>query len=123
MRLLYLFVLSCFLSCAVDESLLIGRWRATGYFENGQSIPVPLDSVLLEFTNENRYQFQTIGQYHEAGTYRTDLKYLFLKDSTKEGNASSKERLLRILYLSQDSLKLLMGADGKDLVLLLGRQN
>jgi hypothetical protein len=119
-RLLTLFVFTCFFSCAIDESLLIGKWHATAYYENGQRADAPLDSIVLVFDAQNQYRYQTIGQYREAGTYRTDMKYLFLKDST--GNASSEERLMRILYLSKDSLKLLMGAEGKDLVLFLGRK-
>jgi hypothetical protein len=95
-----LFLLS---ACSVDEQKLLGHWQATAFFEAGQSLATPLDSVRLSFAAGHRYEFRSVGFYHESGHFRSAGKLLFLTDTTA---AAPQARAVEVLYLSPDSLKI-----------------
>lgn len=120
-RISIFFVLCIGLGCGTDAALLVGEWQAAAFFEEGQSVPAPLDSTQLVFYPNGTYQYRTLGQYREAGRYTTDLKYLFLRD-TNQAETPKTERTLRVLFVSKDSLKLLMSAAGKDQVVFWKRK-
>ncbi|MCA0236195.1 MAG: hypothetical protein LCH81_07410 [Bacteroidetes bacterium] len=107
-------LLMCLSSCTVDPQLLGGAWRVSGYYQNGQSVAAALDSVQLEFQPDKTYAFKSIGYYRESGTFRTSGNYLFLTDTTA---SAPKERALKILYLSKDTLKIVMQRDSLEQVL------
>lgn len=106
------------LSCTVDQHKLSGTWQAVAYFEAGQSVNTPLEAVRLSFADNGGYIFHSIGFYEEAGQYRVAGKYLFLRDTT-EPNAA--ERAVKVQFLSKDSLKIGMEADGKRRVVFFGK--
>lgn len=104
-------LLAFFPSCTLDYGDVAGNWKAVAFFENGQSVQTPLDSVGLLLTPDGRYRFQSIGYYREAGRYRCSLRYLFLEDTTI---SPSQERMVQVLHVSSDTLKLKMGQAGKE---------
>lgn len=113
-------LLGCLLlaGCLPDETELAGAWQAVGFYENGQASAAPIDSVRLVLNTGGSYVFSTVGQYREKGLYRLSLHYLFLQDTTQE---PSPEHILKILYLSRDSMKLQMESGGQEQVLFLKR--
>ena len=112
-------LLLCLYACTPDPKLLEGPWHVTGYYQDGQNVAAPLDSVRLVFHANKTYEFHSIGFYHESGTYRTSGSYLFLMDSTAK---EPKERALKILFLSNDSLKIAMQRDSVEQVLFLAKK-
>lgn len=107
-------LLMCVTSCTIDPQLLAGAWRVSGYYQNGQSVAATLDSVRLEFQPDHTYAFNSVGYYRESGTYRSSGNYLFLTDTTA---GEPKERALKILYLTKDTLKIAMQRDSLEQVL------
>jgi hypothetical protein len=106
-------------ACSVQEKDLTGSWQAAAFFENGQSVASNLDSVSLQITPEGGYEFRSQGFYREAGAYRLSAKYLFLTDTTQ---IPAKEHIVKILYISADTLKIRMSAGGKEQVLFFARE-
>ena len=118
-RLLFLWAtLSCS-ACSLDESALCGNWKATAFYEAGQTKVVDLTPIQLTLTPDKKYEFTSQGFYREAGKWHTNINYLFLKDTT---GAYTEERMLKVLYLSADSLKLKMNDKGTEQVLFLARK-
>lgn len=105
-------------ACAPDARLLEGAWRLTGYYQDGQAIPVPLDSVGLVLHPNQVYEFRSIGLYREKGAFRISSSYLFLQDSSRH---DAEERALKILLLTEDSLKLKMQRAEKEQVLFFSK--
>jgi hypothetical protein len=121
MRCFFLFFLVlCCASCTLNVKQLEGNWQATAFYQEGQSSFVALDSVALVLAlAKQQYEFRSIGRYRELGPLRVEGKYLFLTDTTVQ---PAQSRALRVLFLSDDTLKLLMSADGKEQVLFLKKQ-
>lgn len=118
MRCLFFFLPVVFCaSCTLNVKQLEGQWRAVAFYEEGQSSPAVLDSVALVLEpGVGRYQFRSIGRYRESGPLRVEGEHLFLTDTTVQ---PAQGRTLRVLFLSDDTLKLLMSAGGKEQVLFL----
>jgi hypothetical protein len=115
--LLLLFLVLLFAHCTLNTNQLSGKWQAVGFYQEGQSLPVPLDSVSLSLEpSTGRYRFRSMGYYDESGPLRVEGKHLFLSDTTAQ---PAQQRTLRVLFLSDDTLKLLMAAEGKEQVLFL----
>ena len=104
-----LFVSLLLVSCTVRKEKLAGTWQAVAYYEAGQSIQTPLEEVQLSFSPAGDYSFKSIGYYEEKGAYRVTGRFLFLTDTTVH---EPLERALKIQYLSDDTLKIGMEADG-----------
>lgn len=107
-------------SCSLDVGLLYGHWQASAFYENGQTAKAQTEAVSLEFSSYGRYQFRSSAHYSEAGIFRESGHFLYLTDTTA---APSKVRKIKVLYLSNDTLKIKMGKDGKEQVLFLYRQS
>jgi hypothetical protein len=105
-------------SCFLHESKLAGNWRAAAFYEQGQTVQVPLDSIRLVFGPDHRYHFRSIGQYSEAGPYRLAWRYLTLCDTTA---TPPQERVVELLFASADTLKIRMRHAEKEQVLFLFR--
>lgn len=117
----WIFLLGCLItisSCAPDARLLEGSWRLTGFYQDGQALSVPLDSVGLIIHPNQAYEFRSIGFYREKGAFRTSSSYLFLRDSTR---TNPQERALKILFLTEDTLKLKMQHAEKEQVLFFSK--
>ena len=117
----WIFLLGClitFSSCNPDARLLEGSWRLAGYYQDGQALSVPFDSVGLVLHPNQIYEFRSIGLYREKGAFRTSSSYLFLRDSTR---TDAEERAVKILYLTADSLKLKMQHAEKEQVLFFSK--
>jgi hypothetical protein len=102
--------------CSVDEAALRGEWAAEAFYKNGQTASLPHDSVRLGFLPNGLYYFTSVGHYREAGRYRTSMYYLFLTDTT---TSPEQEHILKVLFLSTDTLKLRMERDGEEQQLVL----
>lgn len=105
--------------CTPDPERFAGHWQAVGLYQGGQSVAARLDSVRLSFPGRDRYVFQSAGFYKEAGPFRASGSYLFLTDTTL---TPPKERTVKVLYLSDDTLKLLMKKGEAEQVLFLARK-
>lgn len=105
-------------ACSPDGQKLTGQWQAVAFYENGKSVLVPLDSVVLKLDEQAGYLFRSLGQYSESGNYQLTGSYLFLSDTTVR---PVQQHTLKILYLSTDSLKLEMSKAGKAQVLFFAR--
>lgn len=106
-------------ACTLDRSDLSGNWRAIAFYENGMSVDVPLDSVTLTLTPEGHYAFTASGFYREEGPYRCSMRYLFLNDTTVQ---PARERMVQVLYVSPDTLKIKMSREGKEQVLFMSKK-
>ena len=112
-------VLAAVAACTIQEKDIAGQWQATAFYENGQTLTVPLDSVKLVLTPEGGYAFSSLGFYRESGTYRVSIRYLFLTDTTVQ---PAVEHILKVLYVSEDTLKIRMSRQGQEQVLFLAKQ-
>ncbi len=106
--------------CTLDSKQLKGRWRAVALYQTGQSVDVPMDSVRLIFSDNDQYAFRSAGFYNESGPFRASGYYLFLTDTTVR---PPKEHTVRVLHLSDDTLKIQMKKGGMEQVLFLSREN
>lgn len=80
---------------------------------------MPLDSVRLVFSPDGQYEFRSVGFYREQGPFRLSGSHLFLTDTTEK---PAKEHVLRVLFLSSDTLKILMKKGDAEQVLFLKKQ-
>lgn len=117
MKRILLFSLITF-SCSVENNQLIGAWQAVAFYEMGQQIHTPLDSVRLSFSPTGSYRFNSLGLYAEEGSYRLAGRYLFMRDTTVHPVV---ERAVKVQYLSADSLKIGMELNGKQQVVFFSR--
>ena len=114
-----LLLTTIFWNCSVDKRQLEGAWRAVAFYENGQKVITPLDSVSLHFSPVGTYVFRSMGHYYEAGYFKTSLRYIILQDTTEI--QMTPDRTIAVQYLSKDTLKLEMGKNGKMQVLFMVR--
>lgn len=117
-KLWFLPVLALISACALDADRLTGRWRAVALYQAGQKVAAPLDSVRLIFHGMERFEFHSAGFYYETGPFRTSGKHLFLTDTTLH---PAKEHTLKVLYLSDDTLKIQMKKEAAEQVLFLAK--
>lgn len=120
MKKILLPFLILFAACGLDVNLLTGHWRAVAFYEKGQSLDAPLDSVALLFTGAGQYEFHSTGFYRERGPFRVSGEHLFLTDTTEE---PAQEHVLKILFLSADTLKIQMKKGDSEQVLFLKKQS
>lgn len=106
-------------SCSLREKDVAGDWQAVAFFENGQSKAAKLDSVSLRLSPEGGYEFRSQGFYRESGSYRVSVRYLFLTDTTQ---TPAIEHIVKVLYLSEDTLKVRMNHADKEQVLFFARK-
>lgn len=119
MKLLFTLFLLSWTACSPDVQHLPGQWRAVAFYEKGQALGTPLDSVRLVFSPDGHYEFRSVGFYRERGPFRVFGNHLFLTDTTE---APAKEHVLRVLFLSADTLKILMKKGDTEQVLFLKKQ-
>lgn len=116
-RLFFFFSVLFCAGCTLNVKQLEGQWQAVAFYEEGQSSSAVLDSVALVLEPaKQRYEFRSMGRYQESGPLRVEGKHLFLTDTTVQ---PERGRVVRVLFLSDDTLKLLMAAGGKEQVLFL----
>lgn len=118
-KLLILITLIGISACSLDEKDVAGNWQAVSFFENEKSVATNLDSVSLQLSPDGGYAFRSQGFYRESGHYRVSARYLFLTDTTKK---PEKEHVVKVIHISQDTLKIRMSNDNKEQVLFLARR-
>ena len=111
-------IILLFAACGVSDEQLCGKWQAVQFYEDQQAVQIPLEDVKLVFHQDHKYFFQTLGQYSEGGKWRRSGKYLILNDTT--GNTTG-EKILKIVFQSEDSLKIKMFREGKYQAIFFGR--
>lgn len=119
MKLLLTLILLSWAACSPDVQHLPGQWRAVAFYEKGEALAAPLDSVGLHFSPDGQYEFRSVGYYRERGPFRVAGNHLFLTDTTEE---PAQEHVLRVLFLSADTLKILMKEGDTEQVLFLKKQ-
>ena len=107
------------MACELDTNLLNGKWKAVAFYESGQSLAAPLDSVALVFSQAGQYEFRSVGFYRETGPFRVSGTHLFLTDTTED---PAKEHVLKVLFLSADTLKIQMKKGGEEQILFFEKQ-
>jgi hypothetical protein len=115
---LWLLFSGLFVACRLDEKTLRGEWQAVSFFENGRLRDVDLSPVQLKISEGGRYEYNSIGLYREQGSYRVSMHYLFLTDTTRRPPI---DHIVKVLYLSSDSLKIRMESDSLEQVLWMAR--
>ncbi len=107
------------IACTFDQNQLAGNWQAVAFYENGKTRNVPLDSVVISLDNQGGYQFRSQGFYQESGSYRISASYLFLTDTSVR---PALQHTVKVLDVSDDSLKIEMSSADKTQVLFFARR-
>lgn len=113
-----LFVMSC--QTGLDKNLLLGKWQAADFKNNGQQQKVFLDKITFEFKPDGKYTYNGMFKDKEAGTFRMQGKSLFTTNTLEKGTA---EKAVMITLLTVDSLHFIMNAEGQEQELKLYRVN
>lgn len=117
MKISLALLLLSFSACSLDIKQLNGSWKPVAFYEDGQSLAAPLDSVSLRFSPDvGQYEFRSVGFYREAGPFRVSGNHLFLTDTTEK---PAQEHVLKVLFLSADTLKIQMKKADREQVLFL----
>ncbi len=97
---------------SADTSLLYGDWRGDDWLIEGKSSGLNARSVNFEFEPDGTYT-ATMNSQKEAGTYRVRGDKLY---TIAEGK---KEKVVQLLTLTQDTVKMNMNRSGRAEVLVL----
>ncbi len=103
------FVMSC--QTGLDQNLLVGKWQAAEFTNNGQQEKIFLEKVQFEFTKEGKYSYNGMFKDKEAGTFRLRGKTLYTTNTLEKG---ASEKAVKITLLTADSLHFLMNAAGQE---------
>ena len=118
MLLLALLVLGC--SAGIDQEMLLGKWKAALLMDRTEKSGIDLSAVQFEFKANKTYSYQSNLKYKEAGRYSTLGKTLYSTDTTV---VDQKEKAVKIIRLSADSLFLEMNNNGTPQLLKLYKVN
>ncbi|MEZ4919870.1 MAG: hypothetical protein R2792_12280 [Saprospiraceae bacterium] len=88
--------------------------------KTGNATPKSLDGANPHLGPESAYRFTSVGFYEEKGHFRSSAKFLFLTDTSATPN---KEHVIKVLFLSEDTLKIRMMQDSARQALFLTRIN
>lgn len=113
-----IFIISILLtSCGtVDKNMLVGNWQAVQLLEGGQPMEVDIQVVRFYFNKNQQYNFFGTLNYREAGSYSVESKYLYTLDTI---NQATTEKVVEIVHLTKDSLRLRMNDSGKERLMVL----
>lgn len=104
-------------SCGgITQEQLNGKWTAVQLTEEGDSLSVNLEEITLNFDTQNNYGFTSTLNYKEEGTYKLNKNLLSTVDKL---NGASKEKLVEITKLANDSLFIRMMEEGKERILVM----
>jgi hypothetical protein len=112
-----LFALYLFISCKeevpiFDSRNLINDWVCVSLQEGEEEQPFMSGSIRFSFRADSTYDYQG-GIYHETGRWKLKRDLLITK---AENNL---EKQVRILYLSADTLNIMMNDRGFEMKMLL----
>ena len=113
-RLLPFLLFSLFLGCSnlnYSEKNLIGTWRAVMLIDDKDTVGYDISQVQLQFDADKQYRFQGNLKNREAGSYYLLGKILYTTDTLV---LPKTEKAVEIIKLDQDSMQLLMNAEGKN---------
>jgi hypothetical protein len=114
-KVCFLVVILGFLGCKSEqEKMLIGNWQGIELTQNDSIINVDFNKVHLLVDDNDNYKFESTLNYMETGIYKLKNKnQLFLKKL----NLKPAEKMVKIDYISYDTLVLLLNHKGYDQVL------
>ena len=116
MRNLFLVICLFLFSCGgIQKEDLKGNWTAVELTEEGDSLRVNLEEITLSF-GDFGYDFTSTLNYKEAGIYTLKDNLLMTLDSLNEG---TKEKLVEITKLQNDSMFIRMNEAGKERILVM----
>ena len=97
--IMLLFCMASFESCidSVNNQLIIGKWKAVSWLENGTPNPGKSENTDFTFDDKEHYTFTHEGT-EKKGTYKVENNMLF---TTEEG---MQEIMVNISKLNADSL-------------------
>jgi len=95
-----------------DTSLLYGDWKGEDWLIEGKSTGLDAKSVNFEFEPDGTYT-ANFGTLKEAGTYRLRADKLYTIADGK------KEKVVQLLTLNQDTVRMNMNRSGQTEVLVL----
>ena len=106
-----------FISCAdsLDETLLHGKWKGADWLVEGKPSGLNAASIQFEFKADGTYEANFVNQ-KENGTYYLAADKLY---TTDEGKA---QKVVRLLMLTQDSIKMDMNRGGTTELLILKKE-
>lgn len=97
-----------------------GAWQAIGIEEEGQPLDVDISTVRLVFGPQDAYQYNGNLNYKESGSFTIHQQYLYTTDTIHPG---AKKKVVEIVSISNDTLRLNMKEDGKERSLVLKKVN
>lgn len=110
---LFVFLLT---NCSgIKKENLEGNWTAIQLTEEGEALQVNLEEITLSFAQKG-YIFTSTLNYKESGVYTLQENYLITKDTI---NQPSKEKVVELTKLNQDSLFIRMNEAGKERILVM----
>ncbi|MEY3051291.1 MAG: hypothetical protein RLY31_1076 [Bacteroidota bacterium] len=98
---------------------LAGDWQCAKLEENGLELPLDPSGISFRFDRNGLYEFNSTLNYRESGTFSVEGELLYTLDTI---NKASTEKAVRILSLHQDTLVILMNAEGNERILTLHRR-
>ena len=101
---------------SLQQRKLVGKWQAAQVLEDGLPMQVDAGNINFEFSSNGNYHFNSTLNYKESGTYSVRGDLLYTMDTI---NKASSEKAVKILTLNEDSLFLLMNAEGKERIVKL----
>jgi len=106
-----------FISCApsLDETLLHAKWQGVDWLVEGKSAALNVASINFDFNADGTYEANFVNQ-KEKGTYYLSGDKLY---TTDEGKA---EKVVQLLMLTKDSIKMGMNRGGTTEVLILKKE-
>ena len=108
---LLLVVLFTLFSCSqVDNNLLIGKWKVNTVEGVSAKDMENMRDIKFEFSPNGRYTFQSTLNIKEAGRYSVSGDLLYTTDTIL---TTSKEKSVKIIKLTADSLYFLMNNSGQ----------
>jgi hypothetical protein len=99
-----------------QEDKLCGKWQVAEAYEDGVSMGLDVSPISFQFFPNGYYNFNSVLNYKEAGTYSLRGNMLYSIDTL---NKASSEKAVKILKLTQDSFAIQMNAEGKERILRL----
>ncbi|MEM1323137.1 MAG: hypothetical protein AAGG75_22925 [Bacteroidota bacterium] len=117
---LLLISLLSLLSCeeALNKELLWGQWKGVELLENTEVADLDVSGVRFEFKKDGTYSYTGTLNHREAGRYYILGKVLYSTDTTM---TAPKEKAVRIIRFTADSLFFEMNAAGTPQLLKLAR--
>lgn len=102
-------LLCSIISCRQDQPQLLGKWKVTDIKDEGQLQEFDMDSISFEFLKGDSFRMTDTYGGKILGSFKMDPPYLYISTFEKDG---TKKKPIEMVKFTDDSLQLLMNANG-----------